>query len=283
MKKGVAYAVIGALLWSSGGIFIKLTDAPAIFIACARSFFAFLFFLPALRLREIRLTKDLVLLILFYSYTLISFVLANKMTTAANAIILQYTAPVWLFLFYTFIKKQYDPKKLFPMLMIFTGLLVFLLEPASGTSALGNFIAMTSGFAFAFVAYFSSKVTVIRPGSLISLCNFFTFLFALPFVAQPVAIIKGLSPAGWLGIILLGTVQIGLGYVFYLMALRKLHPLDVSILCLIEPILNPVWVVLFLHEVPSVYALFASAVILSGIIINTIRERRQQKKPITAC
>lgn len=274
INKGIFYAVVAALVWSTGGVFIKLVDAPAFYIAMARSLIAFLTFLPFLKLREIKWTKNLFFLLLSYSYTLISFVIATKLTTAANAIMLQYTAPIWLFLFYFLIKKQIDKKKAFPILLVMIGIILFLFEARSGSNTLGNIIALSSSFAFAGVAYFSAKDHGTKGASLIALCNLTTFLVALPFTRNIIQITISLHLSDIVGLLLLGSIQIAVGYLFYIKALKFISPLDVSLICLLEPLFNPIWVFIFIREVPTTIALIGSLFILSGIIINLFLDRK---------
>ncbi|MCK5812538.1 MAG: EamA family transporter [Clostridiales bacterium] len=274
INKGIFYAVVAAIIWSTGGVFIKLVDAPAFYIAMVRSLIAFLTFLPFLRLREIRWTKNLFFLLISYSYTLISFVVATKLTTAANAIMLQYTAPVWLFLFYFLIKKQINKRKVFPILLVVIGIILFLFEGRAGSNALGNIIALSSSIAFAGVAYFSSKDHGTKGASLISLCNLATFLLAIPFAKNIIQITLNLRTTDIIGLILLGSIQIAVGYLFYIKALKFISPLDVSLIGLLEPLFNPIWVFFFIREVPTIIALIGSFFILSGIVINLFLDRK---------
>ena len=273
-NKGIIYAIVAALLWSTGGVFIKLINAPAIYIAMMRSIIALLTFLPFLKLKNIKWSKNLVLLLFSYSYTTIGFVVATKLTTASNAIILQYTAPIWLFLFYFIIKKKVDKSKLLPILLVFTGIILFLFESSKGSNIIGNIIALSTSFSFASVAYFSSKDHGIKGPSLIALCNLTTFLLTIPFNKDIISITLMLNISDIVGLILLGSIQIAMGYLFYVKALKIISPLDVSLICLLEPLFNPIWVFLFVKEVPSIIAFIGSFFVLLGIIINLFLEKK---------
>jgi len=273
-NKGILYAIIAAFIWSTGGVFIKLVNAPAMYIAMVRSLIAFLAFLPFLKLKEIKWSKNLIFLLLSYSYTLISFVVATKLTTAANAIILQYTAPIWLFSFYFIIKKKIDTKKILPIILVLIGIILFLFDSSKQSNMLGNVIALSSSFSFAAVAYFSAISHKTSNASLIALCNLATFLFALPFTKDIVTITLSLHVSDIIGLLLLGSVQIALGYLFYIKALKLISPLDASLICLLEPLLNPIWVYIFVKELPTLIAFIGFLFILFGILTNIILEKK---------
>lgn len=274
-KKGIIYAAVAALIWSSGGVFIKLVEAPGIYIAAARSLVAGLVFIPFIKPKKIIWSKNLILLILCYAYTLIGFVMATKLTTAANAIILQYTAPIWLFVFYAVYYKKFDIKKILPIALVTVGIIIFLFEPKSGTNITGNLLALSTGIAFAGVGHFSAKDHGISGPGLISICNLATFILALPFVSDVTGITASLDLKGILGIVFLGAFQIAVGYLFYIKSLEHISPLDTSLICLLEPLVNPIWVLIFIVEIPTVFAIAGSVFILMGIIANILSERRR--------
>lgn len=274
-KKGILFAAVGALIWSSGGVFVKLVDAPGIYIAAARSLVAGIVFLPFIRPRKIIWSRNLFLLVLCYAYTLIGFVMSTKLTTAANAIILQYTAPIWLFVFYVIRYKKFDARKVLPVALVTAGIIIFLFEPRSGTNISGNLLALSTGIAFAGVAHFSAKDHGTSGPGLIAICNLATFLLALPFVSDVISTTAALDIKSIFGIVFLGAFQIAVGYVFYIRSLKHISPLDTSLICLLEPLMNPIWVFIFIMEIPTAYAIAGSVLILLGIIANIRSERRK--------
>lgn len=275
-NKGILFAAIGALIWSSGGVFIKLVDAPGIYITAARSLVAGLVFLPFIKFKKIKWNWNLVLLLLCFAYTMIGFVVANKLTTAANAIILQYTAPIWLFVYYSIRNRSIKKNKIIPVTLVSIGIIIFLFEPSNGTNIIGNLLALSTSFTFAGVAHFSAKDHGITGPGLISVCNLATFLLALPLVRNIGATTISLSLLSIIGIIFLGAFQIALGYVFYIKSLNYITPLDTSLICLIEPLTNPVWVLIFVGEIPSSFALVGSVFIITGILFNILGDRRRR-------
>lgn len=275
-KSGFIYAAVAALIWSSGGVFIKIIDAPGFYIAGMRSLVAGLVFLPFVRFGKIRWSPRFILLIFCYAYTLIGFVIANKLTTAVNAITLQYTSPIWLFILYSLLAKKVDKHKLLPIFLATIGIIIFLFEPKQGTNILGNLIALSTGVAFAGVAYFSAMDHGISRPGLISICNLSTFVLALPFIKAPFNTTLSLSTGDIIGILILGSFQIGIGYLFYMKSLKLISPLDTSLVCLLEPIANPIWVLLFIGETPTTYAIVGSVFVIAGITANIIISKKQK-------
>jgi len=276
-NKGILFAALGALIWSTGGVFIKLVDAPGIYISAARSLVAGLIFLPFVKFNKIKWSWSILLLLLSFAYTMIGFVVATKLTTAANAIILQYTTPIWLFLYYSFRNRSFSKRKILPVALVSLGIVIFLFEPSQGTNMTGNLLALSTGISFAFVAHYSAKDHGIDGPGLISLCNLTTFLLALPFISNVTGITMSLDLLGIIGILFLGVFQIALGYVFYMKSLKLISPLDTSLICLIEPLTNPVWVLIFVKEVPSTFALTASVFVIAGILVNILQARSSRR------
>ena len=110
---------------------------------------------------------------------------------------------------------------------------------------------------------------------MISICNLATFLLALPFVKSIGTITLGLATRDIIGIIFLGAFQIAIGYIFYIKSLKHISPLDTSLICLLEPLINPIWVLIFIVEIPTLFAIAGSVFILAGIIANILRARRK--------
>ena len=276
-NKGVLYIVITALLWSTGGIAIKLVDAPSTFISMGRSAVAGLFFLPFIRFRDIRWSKDLFILIISYTVCLTTYIMANKLTTAANAIAIQYSSPLFMFLGIWVFKKKFEKTKLLPMLVILLGIVAFLLEPSTGSNGLGNFLAMISGIAFALVIYFLGHDYGISSAGITGLINLFLF----PIVALFVPWRESPWPTDGLSYVMLvylGIFQIGVAYILFYKGRRTVDALNANIIGLIEPMLNPLIVFFVIHEVPTAYALVGAGLILLGQILNSFEERRKQRK-----
>lgn len=265
--KGVLYVLLAAVLWSTGGLFIKKVPADPLIIAGIRAAIAGLILLPFLRLKEIRFDKYFLGYLLVFSLLMITFVSATKLTSAANAIALQNTAPIYLFIFNIITKKEKPGlRKGAPMAFILMGVCIFLMEPSQGTSLLGNLLALTSGAAFAATAYFISQIKTSSPMGLVSISNLAAAALILPFA--PMGGLLRIDTAGWLSLFYLGAFQIGLANVSYVMGLRYVEPLRATVLALTEAVLNPIWVFLFIGEAPSRYALIGAVFILGAIVLD---------------
>jgi drug/metabolite transporter (DMT)-like permease len=197
------------------------------------------------------------------------FVIANKWTTAANAIAIQYTSPLWIFAAgLAFGRLVLTWRRAAPMVVIAGGIALFLMEPATGPSSLaGNMVALVSGVGFALVTIFFRRLRALHGPSLVCLCNLATGLGAAPLVHDWGAL-GGLPAPGWAALVFLGAVQIGCAYILYAAGLQRVRPLRAATVSLIEPILNPVLVFLLLAEVPSNFGIAGAAAILVGIVMD---------------
>ncbi|MEX1376754.1 MAG: DMT family transporter [Eubacteriales bacterium] len=274
---GRLYIIIAALLWSMGGFLIKNIDANPAFIALGRSAIAGVVLFPFIRFKKLKNIKKLALLSLSYSICLTTFVISTKLTAAANAIAIQYCAPLFLFLGLWITTKKLNKQKIVPMFLILLGIAAFLMEPISGSSMSGNLLAVVSGIAFAFVIYLFGFDYGISGIGLTALLN----ILIVPFAALIVPWGSAPYPTDLTSLIclsILGLVQIGISYVFFYAGRKRVSSIDASILSLVEPVLNPVWVFILIGEKPSYYAVVGMVLILSAQILNTFLEYRENKK-----
>jgi drug/metabolite transporter (DMT)-like permease len=269
MKKswqGIFYVLFAALLWSTAGLFIKNIPADPLIIAGLRAFFAGLSLAPFVSWRKMRITRTA--LVYFFSYALLTttFVTATKFTTAANAIALQYTCPLYIFLYTVLVDKEKVKKRAWlPMLLIVLGISIFLAEPGQGKSLLGNFLGLLSGVAFAVMTLSLRSLRDQQGTGLISLGNFVNVLLLLPFLTLHQQEIFSLPAISWLSLLYLGTLQLGLGYVFYVKGVQTIPAVRASVLALTEAFLNPIWVLIFLGEKPTVYGLVGGVLVIAAV------------------
>ena len=275
-NRGIIYIVIAMVLFSTGGLFIKLIDANAFTITFGRALIAGLIFLPFIQWKKIRISKSYVMLVIAYCYLCIMFVTTTKMTTAANAIILQCTAPLWLYLFYVIVKgKKITKRDLVPRIFILLGIVAILGE-SDGGNLFGNLLALSNGIAYAFVQYNMEKDYPFSDASVIGLNNIVLCLAILVLLPQNLAF-SGLTVQGWLGIIFLGVFQIGVSYLFFFKGVRLISALKASIVSLLEPILNPIFVFIFVGEMPSIVSLIGFGIIFFGIFLTMIPDQSVQQ------
>lgn len=275
-------AVLGAaLLFSTGGAAIKGTSLTGFEVAGSRSAVAaavMLLVLPAAR-RGLRL--DLLPAALAYASTLVCFVLATKWTTAAAAIFLQSTAPLWVLLLAPFLLREPIRRRDLPFLAaIAFGLLLVLWgsrDPAATAPRplLGNSIALVSGLSYALMMIGMRRLSLAEPGRDRSLPatvigNILAFLLCAPFFASPW---QRATREDVLAILFLGVVQIGVAYWLLVKGLRRLPALEVSLLVLLEPVLNPIWTWWLHGERPGALALLGGALLLLAIGLRTMLVR----------
>lgn len=278
--KGVLYILGAALLWSTGGLLIKKVEAEPLVIAAIRAGIAGISLLPFANFKKLTINRYFVGYIIASTWLVAAFVSATKLTAAANAIALQNTAPLFLFI-YSLLKCEIKPgiKNTMPMVLIFLGICAFLLEPNKGSTLLGNVIAISSGVAFASMTYFLKYLAAGGVG-LVSISNLATAILISPFISLHEKI-PGISIVGWVLLAFLGIFQIGLAYVFYVRGVKETEPIKASILALSEAVLNPLWVMFFIGEIPTVYGLAGIVFILGAVLID-IGLKNEAKKELSA-
>lgn len=262
-KKGVLAVVIAAMLWSTGGIFIKLVSLDAFSISFFRAVFASLVFLVLFRKLVLSVNPLAILNSFFYSGILILFVLATKMTTAANAIFLQFTAPLYVLILEPLIlKTRFERINVLTVLLCFGGMLLFFVGDSTQGHTNGNILALLSGICFAGFLIGQRKNKSEYHQSSIFWGNLIIACVCLPLFVKSTAplLTKDLAMVAYLGI-----VQIGLAYSIYSYSIKRIQAIEGALVSMIEPVLNPIWVFLGYGEVPSVAAIIGGVIILLTI------------------
>lgn len=273
---GILLVLLGAVLWSSNGMFIKLLQVAPVPLTALRALFAALTLAPFVRRAQLRWDPAMLGALVSYPLLVLCFVSATRWTTAANAIALQSTSPAWMFLFSAIALRQLPLRLLTPILFILGGIAVILAEPATGISATGNLVALAAGVCWATFAFSYARIRTPGPG-VISLCNLVTFAGLLMLqpgdVLSTVLPAEGIRPVDWLMLIYLGVVQQGVAFLFFTAAMRRVSPSQVVVLVLLEPLLNPVWVYFVVGEAPSAHGLGGGGLILLGILLDILIRR----------
>lgn len=255
-----------AVLWSLGGILIKLVSLNPIAIAGMRSFIAAILILFFIRKPDFKFTPLKFASALMYAATVITFVCATKLTTAANAILLQYTAPIYVAVFGAiFLREKVRWFDTVTIIFVMGGMLLFFFDKLSPGGFGGNIIAVVSGIAFAFTVMLLRLQKDDSPLDRIFWGNIFTALISVPFMFKSVPDTKSI-----IGIGLLGTVQLGFSYIIYSVAIKNVTALEAVLIPMIEPILNPIWVALFLNEIPGIYSFIGGSVVITAVLIRCI-------------
>ena len=259
---------LGALFWSLNSPLIKFLEVDALLTCGFRSVIAGIVLLPFLRPKKINWGPWLLIYLAAYCGLCVSIVLALRKTSAPIAIGMQYASIVWLFLVTAISTRKLDKKRLIPVLMISAGVIVFMISGLDGSSMTGNLIALTESISFAFMTVGAKKAGSENPLGLTALANLFTGFFVFSFLPPDLSDTLSFTGQEWFIMMILGVVQVGLGYAFYNLGVSTVSPQKASVIALWEMILGPVWVALFLHEYPSLLVCIGFVIIIAGIILD---------------
>lgn len=277
----ILFILAAALLWSTGGLFIKWTTLNAFEVSFFRSFFAAFTVAYFTRHEGWGINRTTVITTILYAVLLLCFVIATKMTTAANAIFLQYTAPVYILIFEPFLfKEKFRPFDLVTVLICLGGMSLFFVGKLETNALTGNLIALCSGLFMGF--YFlllrlPSSRAVNRAASVI----YGSLLLVLVTAPFGIAAIPRLTLRDIIAVTFLGVIQIGVAYTLFTLGIaRGVRSLEAGIVGYIEPVLNPVWVFLLIGERPSKWAILGGAIIITIVMVHTILNARNGKKDL---
>ena len=267
--------VLGAaILWSTGGLFIKATHLSAFELSFGRSLLAAITIAIFTRREGFGINRISAVTSILYAALLILFVLATKLTTAANAIFLQYTAPVYvLILEPLFYKEKFRARDFVTVAICVGGMSLFFVGKLRPQDMTGNLLALASGVCFAlfFLLLRHSKARDVNRASSAIYGNLIVVLICAP--AFFGALQRGVTAVDFGRVAYLGIVQIGFAYLLFTLAMaRGVRSLDAGIIGYIEPVLNPIWVFLFLGERPSGWAIIGGAIIIASVISHMIFE-----------
>jgi drug/metabolite transporter (DMT)-like permease len=284
----ILLVMAAALLWSTGGLFIKWTTLSAFELSFGRSLLAALTVAVFTRREGFGFNRLTALTSVLYAALLLLFVLATKWTTAANAIFLQYTAPIYVLLLEPiFYKEKYRAGDLAVVAACMAGMSLFFVGQLSATDIQGNIAALCSGLCFAFYILLlrhSRSREVNRASSVIYGNLLLVILTAIVIATDPKSL-SALLHAGardLAAVAYLGVVQIGVAYTLFTLGMaRGVRSLDAGIVGYIEPVLNPVWVFLFLGERPSGWAITGGAIIITAVVLHTIRGAHRRSRALT--
>ena len=267
-RKGFLYIVAAALLWSTGGIFIKWVVDPPLKVTFYRSVFAAfaLFFIFRKDIR-VRWSPAFAAAIVSYGTCLTTFVVATKWTTAANAIFLQYAGVVWVLLFSPLVVKEPMRRRdVIAIVVAMAGMALFFIGKFEARGMAGNAMALISSVFFA-ALILSLRREHDASRAAVTWGNVFIAVALLPFVADDLA----LTPKSLGGLLFLGVFQIGLAYAAFVKGLRHVTATEASLTGMLEPVANPIWVLLFLGEQPSLFAVAGAIIVLAAIAWHTMQ------------
>lgn len=281
-KKGIIYISFCALLWSSSGLFIKVLSLDAFQISFYRSLIAAItiFLISLIQKKNLRFEFDIISILcsLSYAFILIFFVIATKLTTAANAIFLQFTAPIYLIILEPiFLKTKFEMKNLVALIISFIGMILFFFGKLELSSIQGNLFAISSGICFALFSLFlkwkkqihHSQSTIIY----IVAGNILVCIFCFPIVFDKLAI----ETSQLLILLYMGIFQIGISYIIFNEGIKYISATESMIIAMLEAILNPIWVFIGIREVPTIYSIIGSIIILLAIVWRNFFVKPKEK------
>jgi len=265
INQGRIFILLAGLLWSFAGIFIKSLDLSAVVIVFYRSLFASLFFLLFLRKRRGEASFHLLISVASYTAAISCFVFSNKLTTAANAIVLQYTAPLFVFLFIRLLFREPISKgNLMTLLLSMLGVAIIFTGSSGGQDLWGVSVAVLSGFLFAIYMMNLRFLAGFDPLVLTFINNLVCSIALLPLMVSHSIPFGGQL----LALAVMGVVQLGVPYFLFSKGLERLALQEASLIVLIEPVLNPIWVAWGVGEVPSTQTLIGGSVILFSLVLR---------------
>lgn len=273
-NRAIILLIATSVLWSLGGVLIKNITWNPIAIAASRSLVAALVILVFINKPISKLNKDMLLGALAYAFTVILFVIANKYTTAANAILLQYTAPIYIIFFgYAVLGEKSYIYDYITVVLVIIGMMLFFIDAINGGGLFGNIVAILSGVAFAFTAILLRKQKSYNPLESVFWGNILTAVICSFgfFISQPI----GSKSIVFIGI--LGVFQLGIPYILYSKAIKNVSALEATLIPVIEPLLNPVWVFLVNGETPNLLSVGGGIIVLTAVTGRTLYVLKREK------
>ena len=269
--------LVCATLWSIAGIFIKLIPWNGFAVAGLRSLIAGLTIAVYMLISRRRYVFNKRTLAggIFAGSVYTCFTVANKLTTAANAIVLQFTCPVFIVIFAALFPRQKIRRQdLAVVIATLAGIALFFFDQLKPGYILGNFVGIAAGMFMAGMFIVVGNIEADERFSAVLNGQLFTFLVGLPFI---IATKPEFTAGAVVSILILGIFQLGISYVLYVKASQYCPPLACCLLGALEPLLNPVWVLIFDGERPGVFALIGGVIVIVSITVWTIFGNKKQE------
>jgi drug/metabolite transporter (DMT)-like permease len=268
-KLGILAMAATAFLWSIAGLFIKAVDWHPVTIAGMRSLIASVVIAVWLRRVRIRVSFPVVAAALANAATMLLFVSANKTTTAANAILLQYFAPaLTAFIGAALLRERVRVEQYIALPLVVGGLVVMLYSDLDGGYLFGNILALLSALTFSFYFVFLRMQKEAAPIDSMLLSHWLTV--AICAVASLWLPLPEVTPKAVAAILVLGVVQIGFSAILLSVAIKRISAAQATLIAVIEPVFNPVWVFLALGERPGINTIVGGAVVIAAVTAASI-------------
>ncbi len=273
---GILAMAATAFLWSIAGLFIKAIDWNPIAIAGMRSLVASIVIFAYLRRPVFHFSFAQTAAAITHAVTMLLFVAANKTTTAANAILLQYMAPVLTaFIGSALLKERPHAEHFIALPLVVGGMVVMFFDELGGGKLFGNLLAILSAVTFSFYFVFMRMQKDGSPLESILLSHWLTAIICILislFLPFPQVNLKSLS-----AIAVLGIVQIGLPSLLFCYAIKRVSAVSANLIAVIEPVFNPVWVFIVIGEAPGVQTLIGGLIIVLSVTIASVISARRKE------
>ena len=266
-KRGPLYMAAAAFCWSLGGLCLKFIPWSAMSIIGMRALLAAVVFAIFRKGLKVELTRGNILAAVCLSATTVLFVFANQLTTAAAAVLLQFTAPVFILLLqFVFYKKRPKLSELLAVSFTVFGMFLFFADDLDAGGMLGNTLAIISGLSFAGI-FMCNKRPDTKPEHSIMLGFMINSVIWTPFIFFDSAVLPvTVDPTAWGFVALMGIVQVGFAYVFFTLGIKRTSALLACLIVALEPVLNPIWVAMFTPERPGKFAIAGGIVIVLTVV-----------------
>lgn len=264
--KGILLLIATAVMWSLGGVFVKSIAINGMAIAGIRSLLAAAVLLLFCRRKCFTFSPTQIAGAFCYCGAVLFYVLANKKTTAANTILLQYTAPIYVAIFSRwFLGEKVSKLQYLAIFAAMCGIVLFFRDDLTFANRLGNIFGIITGLSFGLMILLMRKQkTDLAIGSIV-LGNLITALIGVPFIFGSMP-----DATGWIYLVLLGVVQLGIPYVLYAIAISHVTAIEGVMILTLEPILNPIWVLLVIGERPGKWALAGGLIVICSVTASTL-------------
>lgn len=273
---GPLLVLAAAMLMSLGGLLIKTIPWGAMAINSGRNLFAALVTFIYMKTTgyKLRCNKTVLGCAACIAACCVTYTLATRLTTAANAVVLQYTSPVFILLYlWAFFHQKPRRADLAACGVVFAGMALCFVGSLSGGGMAGNLLALVAASTYAVVFMVN-----MFPGA-DSFSSYFWsqvlgFGIGLPWLLTE----PGFSAGSWGAVAFMGIVQVGAAYLFMARGLANTKPVAANLICMTEPVLNPIWVALFYGEKVSVLCLVGIGVVLCGLMVYNLASAKKQKE-----
>ena len=268
------YVLLSAVLFSTGGLFFKVIPWDALAISSARSMLAgtAIFVILLIKKHRFRVNRTVLITAAAITATNTLYALANKMTTAGNTIVLQFTMPVFVILIMlVFFRQRPTRLEIAVCAVTFLGIVLFFVDGLSAGNLAGNLLALLSGLCYAVFFVWNSREDS-EPFTSILLSYLAAALIGLPSLLN--TDMAASAPPTLLAVLALGLLQQALGHGLFAVGIKRTPPVNASLISGIEPILNPLLVAVFYHELLTPLSLFAAAIVLCAVLYYNVRSAK---------